>query len=73
VALIDYDPASPGGSGSSSTSLSSTKLSNNQVPNQDDWVTDGWLEEDGDHCHDFEEPVESDPLPVAVNFQHVRD
>ena len=31
------------------------------------------MEEDGDHCHDFEEPGESDPLPVAVNFEHIRD
>ena len=31
------------------------------------------MEEDGDHCHDFEEPGEPDPLPVAVNFEHIRD
>lgn len=31
------------------------------------------MEEDGDLCHDFSEPGESDPLPVAVNFEHIRD
>ena len=74
--LEDYDPSprTPAvGSGSSSGSFSETKLDDNNVPKKEDWYINEWLKEDGDHCHDFEEPGESDPLPVPVNFKYVKD
>lgn len=72
----DYDPSPrtpAGGSGSSSVSLSETKLDDNKIPEKKNWDMHEWLEEDGDQCHDFEESGESDPLPVPVNFEYIRD
>ena len=73
--LQDYDPFPkiPGGEGPRGNSGTFGALGKNKIPSEEDWNIDEWLEEGSDHCHDFEEPVESDPLPVPVSFEHVRD
>ena len=79
--LEDYDPSprnpsGGSGSGSSSTSLSMSKLDKNKVPPKEDWSIDGWCDEDefgSDDSHDQKLDMDSDPLPVPVNFEHVMD
>jgi hypothetical protein len=72
--LIDYDPSpkipvagNPAGSSVSFGALIPL------IPNQEDLNIDEWLEEGGDECNDFEEAIESDSLPVKVNFAYIRD
>lgn len=73
--IMDYDPSPkipfPGNSGGSSDSLGA--LSANKVPNKEDWDINQWLEEGSDECNDFEEVIQSDSLPVKVNFEYTRD
>ncbi len=69
--FIDYDPSSkvPNTGKSGGNSLSMEAVNNQKFPDKEDWDINEWLEEDD--CNDFEESTES--LPVAVDFQYVKD
>ena len=48
-------------------------LKNNQIPDKKDWNLNEWSDEDNGQCNDFEKPIESEELPVSVNFECEKD
>src|SRR6056300_107 len=70
----DYHPSPklPSGGGPSRNSASLEALKNNEVPDKKDWNVNEWSEDNG-QCNDFEKYIESEELPVPVNFEYEKD
>lgn len=66
-------PKLPLGGDPSLNSVSLEALKNNEVPHKKDWNVNEWSDEDNNQYNDFEKSIESEELPVQVNFEYEKD